>query len=271
MTADIGAPVSVVIPCYRCRTTVGRALGSVAAQTLRPREVILIDDASDDDTIVILQDLQNLYGDDWLKVIRRQINGGPGAARNTGWDAAVQPYIAFLDADDTWHPRKIEIQLQYMQSHPEISITGHRLRWQKEGEKIDVYAPLPERYGVFPIVHWRLLTSNILLTPTVMLRRDIPFRFEPSKRYSEDYLLWLSIILAGYKGAFIDLELAYIHKAPYGAGGVSRQLWKMEKEELDNYWRLWRKKQIPLISLLGLMPFSLAKFMRRVMVSKLWK
>lgn len=261
------APVSVVIPCYNSRSTIDRAVASVARQTWRPAEVIIVDDGSSDGTIEVLCEMERKFEEGWLKISRHEKNKGPAAARNTGWDLATQPYVAFLDADDTWHPLKIEIQLQYMQSHPEVTITGHRYRWLKE-QKLEV-SPLPKHYEIHPISRWKMLISNKLSTPTIMLQRDLPFRFESAKRFSEDYFLWLSILFAGYKGAFIDLELAYIYKAPYGTEGLSGRLWAMEKGELDTYWRLHDKGLISMPTFVGLSAFSLAKYVRRIIVSKL--
>ena len=80
------APVSVVIPCWRCSDTVGRAVASVAAQTLRPKEVILVDDGSGDETYSVLCDLADAYEPHWIKVLALEQNGGAGWARNAGWE-----------------------------------------------------------------------------------------------------------------------------------------------------------------------------------------
>ena len=119
------APVSVVIPCFRCADTIERALSSVAGQSYRPAEVVVVDDASGDKTLDKLSELQRRHGSAWLKLVRLSQNGGPAVARNAAWDAASQPYLAFLDADDSWHPQKLEFQLAYMLAHPDIAITGH--------------------------------------------------------------------------------------------------------------------------------------------------
>ncbi len=262
----MNTPVSVIIPCYRCRDTIERAVVSVAVQTWQVAEVILVDDASPDDTYDCLQALVKEYSSDWLQLIRHSENKGPGAARNTGWNMATQPYVAFLDADDAWHPRKIEIQLNYMQAHPEVAMTGHRSRWLQEGEPL---TPLPGDYTIKPISQWQMLISNRLSTRTVMLRKSLKFRFEPAKWHTEDYLLWLEIICSGHNGIFIDLDLAYLYKAPYGAGGLSGQLWKMEKGELDTYRRLRNKRLISCPAFVGLGIWSLAKYVRRVVINKL--
>lgn len=259
-------PVSAIIPCYNCEATISRAVRSVAEQTQKPHELILINDNSQDNTCKFLKTLQAKSHKNWIKIIEFSQNKGPSSARNAGWDAATQPYVAFLDADDAWHPQKIEIQLKYMQINQDVAITGHRWHWQRGGRPLPY---IPDHYTARPISRWEMLRTNSLATPTVMLKRDLSFRFNPVKRYSEDYLLWLRIICSGMKAGFINLDLAYLHKAPYGAGGMSAQLWAMERGELDNYRILHNDKLISGPSLIALSAFSMAKYMRRVMISKL--
>ncbi len=104
------APVSVVVPCFRCAPTVGRAVESVMRQTEPVQEIILVDDCSDDGTGAMLHDIAQRAGDGRVRVLALARNSGPATARNAGWNAAVGDYVAFLDADDAWHPRKIEFQ-----------------------------------------------------------------------------------------------------------------------------------------------------------------
>src|SRR5690606_25422086 len=86
----------------------------------------------------------------------------------------------------------------------------------------------------------QLVIRNLISTPTVMLRRDIGQRVAEGKYHSEDYLLWLEIVCAGHLAYRIEEPLAYLYKAPYGEGGLSGQLWTMEKGQLDTYKRVWR-------------------------------
>ena len=261
------ASVSVVIPCLNCEGTIRRAVTSVVEQTWQPTEVILVvDNGSIDQTLSRLREIGASFEPSWIKVIEIGDNRGPSIARNTGWNVATQPYLTFLDADDAWQPRKVEIQLKYMQAHPEVAITGHRLHWLREGEKLN---PPPDQYIIKPVTKWMMLASNRLSTSTVMLKRDLDVRFAPAKRHSEDYLLWLRIISSGYKAEFIDLDLAYRYKAPYGMGGLSGQLWAMEKGELDTYQTLCNENMISLHALLVLSAFSIVKYIRRVMISRL--
>jgi glycosyltransferase involved in cell wall biosynthesis len=259
-------PVSVIIPCLDCEGTIRRAVNSISQQTWQPKEVVVIDDGSTDQTMSRIQEIRASLGLSWIKVLELSENKGPGAARNAGWDAATQPYIAFLDADDAWHPHKVEIQLKYMQYHPEVAITGHRSVWLREGENPP---PLQDHYTIKPVTKRMMLVSNRLSTPTVMLKRDLDFRFEPAKRHSEDYLLWLQIICSKYEAIYIDLGLAYLYKAPYGSRGLSSQLWAMEQGELDTYGRLCDEQLISWPLFVTLSAFSMAKYVRRATISKL--
>src|SRR5689334_10135830 len=95
----------VIIPAYNAVETLGRAIDSALAQSLPPHEVVVVDDGSRDATA----ELAERYGPP-VRVIR-QSNAGPGAARNRGVQATSSPWVAFLDADDEWLPKKMETQL----------------------------------------------------------------------------------------------------------------------------------------------------------------
>jgi glycosyltransferase involved in cell wall biosynthesis len=268
-------PISVVIPCYRSADTIERSIDSVCSQTHLPKEIILVDDASDDDTISVILELQNRfnrkYNKNWIRIIRLKNNSGPSASRNAGWEATTQPYIAFLDADDAWHPRKLEIQFGWMQAHPYASITGHKCIVVKS--KIQSYE-LPVKWCVSSIKPIRMLLFSGFFgfpTPSIIVRRDIPFRFEPSKRYSEDYLFKLQITLSGYSIWRLELPLVFLFKARYGENGQSGNMWKMEKGQLDTYCRLRAYKYINSYTAVILCVFSLIKYSLRLLRVQLRK
>jgi glycosyltransferase involved in cell wall biosynthesis len=215
------APVSVVIPCFRCAATIGNAVASVAAQTLRPAEVMLVDDASGDDTLQTLHRLASEYEAGWVKVVALPANGGPSRARNAGWEQARQPYIAFLDADDTWHPRKLELQMAALRADPDIALIAHRMIVRDRDSTMPALRP-PIRTAI--VGRRRLLLNNPFPTASVVLRRDLPFRFNENFRRVEDFLLWAQIAFSGYRCAKINQVLASWHKSNYGAGGLSGDL-----------------------------------------------
>lgn len=261
------APVSVVIPCYRCGDVLPRALESIREQTWCPAEVILVDDASGGETVEALGALQQRYPAGWLRILEQPANRGPGEARNAGWEAASQPYIAFLDADDTWHPQKIAIQYGWMRKHPEVALTGHAVGRLGEAEAPRAAGPVdPPAVTFRPVSRHRLLWSNRFVTPSVMLRRDLRARFQPGKCYSEDYLLWLTIVCAGERAARSDRALAYLHKAPYGDRGLSARMGAMQKGQLDTYRRVRATCRLGPLHYRILQAWSLARFVRRLLI-----
>lgn len=266
LSSPAEAAVTVVIPCFRNRPTIARAITSVAKQTVRPVEVVVVDDASLDGTAEYVAEVAKDYQPGWIRMIRLDENRGVATARNAGWDAATQPFVAFLDADDTWHPKKIELQYGFMVKTPEVVLCGHRhkqLRAKGEYERnhADVFAE-----GRVTVKKWQMLVSNRFITPSVMLRREVPYRFREGKRYMEDHLLWLQLVCDGAHVVRLDAKLAFIHKAPFGESGLSARLWSMEKGDLENYWCLAKEKRLSGIAAFLLSFYSLLKFGRRLVL-----
>ena len=259
--AERTAPVSVVVPCYRCRSTIHRTVASIAVQTVRPLEAILVDDASGDGTLAELERIRDELGAGWVRIIALPANGGPSVARNAGWDAARGKYVAFLDADDAWHPRKIERQFAFMEAHPEVALCGHLSRQIRGSEPFE---PDPLTDHVRRISRFELLASNRFSPRSAMLRRDLPFRFRPDRRYMEDQLLWLQILYAGLSVVRLEEVLAYTFKAPFGEAGLSGHLVAMESAELANYRQLFNEGKFGRLTLTALWAWSCLKFVRRV-------
>lgn len=97
-----------------------------------------------------------------------------------------------------------------------------------------------------------------------MLRRDLPFRFTADMRYAEDYLLWLEMALNGHDAWRLGVPLAFCFKPLYGGGGLTSNLWALEKGELDAYNRIHREGLISLVLLAIVTLFSLLRHLRRL-------
>lgn len=261
--ADFAA-VSVVIPCFRCARTIQRAIDSVLQQTQKPAEIILVDDASDDETLSVLRELERQYAS-WIKVIALNENSGVASARNAGWSVATQLYVAFLDSDDAWHPQKIEIQYNYMCQHPEVVLCGHAHRILKKKNELPHWA-VTSQVEAEQISKWSMLLSNKFVTPSVMLCCDVKQRFVERQRHMEDHMLWLEIVCGGGTATKLPAELAAIYKSPFGEAGLSSQIWLMGKSDLNNYQRLYRMGYLNFGQGLLLGLYSLIKFMRRLFI-----
>ena len=227
----------------------------------------MVDDASCDDTLDLLHNLAQQHPG-WIRVIALNANEGAAHARNAGWEAASQPYIAFLDADDAWHPKKIELQYAYMAAHPDVTLSGHAHRLVKQPHRLPDW-----NVGQCPaqgMTRRGMLMSNRFVTPSVMLKRDMSHRFLSGKRHIDDHLLWLELICEGHKIVKLSAELAAIYKPIYGTGGLSSELWLMERSELDNYARLRTRGCLNPVQWLLLSSYSLLKYGRRLIIYGLY-
>lgn len=259
------ADVSVLIPCYKCSLTIERALNSVFNQSLKPKEIILIDDASGDDTLNILLAIEKKHRG-WVNVISLDKNLGAGEARNAGWDIATGNYVAFLDADDTWHSDKIEIQYAYMVNESDVVLSGHVCEFIK---KIKTIHSDIRSYKVTHISKHATLFRNPFSTPTVMIKRDLPLRFHKGKRYAEDFFLWQQVAFSGAKVVRIEMPLAFLHKPKYGDSGLSSHLLAMQKAELNNFYELFRMNSIGLFLYAISSSFSLIKYLKRIFMVRI--
>lgn len=182
--------VSVVIPVYNGAATIARALESVTLQTLSDFEIIVIDDGSTDD-------LRGAIESCGIEVrLFSQANQGAAAARNRGALEARGQFIAFLDADDFWHSRKLELQIAAFALQPEIAYCSTAGRLWTEG------TPDP-RHEAFAagqtVARYRsdfstTFTNPYLGTPAVMMRADTFWRlggFREDLKSAEDVDLWL--------------------------------------------------------------------------------
>lgn len=253
------APVSVIIPCFRNAATIERAVQSALQQTMPPAELLIVDDASDDNTPEILHTIQQTHGADRVSIITLKENSGPAAARNAGWDAATQPFIAFLDADDSWHPEKISRQHAFMQATPEAMLSGHA------SMVLESDAP-PMTVGQTSVTRMssrHMLSTNPFVTPSAMLRNTPDYRFHGNQHHMEDYLLWLQIYLDGHPVFMLNATLAYLHK-PFGASGLSAETWNMQKANMANWWLLRRQQRISFGLACVLSVYSTLKCLRRI-------
>jgi len=225
--------VTVVIPTFNSAVTIKRALHSVFAQTVLPSRVIVVDNASTDATVEIVKNM-SVDSSFEVELVRQPCNGGPGVARNAGWNLVRTKFVAFLDSDDSWHSTKLERQLDIARQHPDDCFFGHRTRSSVASDAVEMSRAASllgsGRVKYFSLRHF--LVRNRVSTPTVMLRSDLPFRFPTEHWYAEDYALWTAILAAGHRAVVHNLALTTLHKAAWGEAGLSAKLDDMHAGEL---------------------------------------
>lgn len=262
--------VSVIIPTFNSQKTIERAVNSVVNQTFKSFEIIIVDDCSTDIKCKeVLRILANKYN--YIKVMFLEKNSGPSTARNTAWNIAKGKYIAFLDSDDVWHPQKLEIQYKFLEKNKEVYFLWHHKKIIKHQQVNGFYNTIADdSVNTIIINPIRLLFKHYTngSTSSVMLRNNVKFRFLDGKKYSEDYLLWLEILF-NYKGVLLDTNLAASFKADYGEGGLSSNLWKHEKGELETFKILQNKGYIDIFLRSLASIFSLCKYVRRYFITKM--
>lgn len=252
--------VSVVIPAYNAQLTIVRALQSVANQTFQVTEVIVIDDASTDNTVETVSEYSK-NSSIAIRLMPSDRNVGPGSARNRGWDSSKSDYIAFLDADDVWHPRKIEIQVREMEQSSSFSMSCHEriVSVSHSFPKIDSSIALMRELSLNDFI-----IKNRCSTPTVMVRRTVNERYKNEKRYAEDYLLWMEIIAKHGNALYIQLPLTSCTNPIYGGAGLSGSFTAMQKGELDAFRTLRQRGHLSLGKFLMATMWSSTKFVVRI-------
>lgn len=184
-------PVTVVIPAYNRAELIPRALRSVAAQRpYQPCQVIVVDDASEDDTAGVAQSLG-------ARVIRLDVNSGPATARNTGFWATTTPWLIQLDSDDEWLPHCLRTLWELRHGH--VLVSGGSIGERRDGTPW--YNGIHGRETrllrspaklVFPD---NVVASSAALLDTEAVRAVGGYRSD--LRYAEDLELWLRLLERG--------------------------------------------------------------------------
>jgi len=188
------ADVSVIVPAYRAARTIVRALSSVASQSVKPREVIVVDDGSDDGTFEAASSLMEAMSGVELKLIAQE-KAGAGAARNKALAEAKGEYVAFLDADDEWTPEKIERSMAVIANSGDVLVAHDYRRIQADGSERIIDCVRRFKSAVDPFVG--LYRQGYIATSSVIVRRDavrVAGNFDENLATAQDFDLWLKIL-----------------------------------------------------------------------------
>lgn len=222
--------VSVIIPTFNSAGMVLEAVESVLGQTVPADEIIVVDDGSTDETAEVLAPYF-----DRIRYLKQE-NQGVAAARNRGIAEATGDLIAFLDADDVWHSRKLELQVRVISERPEVGMVGTRI-FDWPGAVSEMKYKQNQIYS--RVAWWELVVRNRFTASSVMVRRALLEKvgpFDEQLQGPEDLDLWLRIAevaevgnlraaLTGYRAVAGSLS----QRAVTMEAGVRRILRKLEE------------------------------------------
>ncbi len=226
--------VSVIIPTHNRKTYIPEAIGSVYKQTFIPEEIIVVDDGSTDGTRV---EIERRYGHT-IRYIA-QPNRGVAAARNKGIALAQGDYIAFLDSDDYWKPRKLEKQIQFFRSNPNYLICYTDETWLRNEQQVSKKSK-HKKYAGWIVS--QCLQQCFIGTSTVMINRKIFDQvgtYDEQLTVCEDYDLWLRIS-SRYPIGYIDEQLA-VKRAGHG-DQLSFRFWGMDRFRITAIEKLLKQQ-----------------------------
>ncbi len=179
--------VSVVVPAHNAESTLAATIDSALAQTFADLEVIVVDDGSTDDTAKVVLG----FSDPRVKLVVTS-NGGVSRARNRGIGMGRGELIALLDADDTWLPEKVERQVSFMRSHPEVGLCSTAaIRVDAGGDPIGPIPVLPFRDYCLGLLMHSMIAGCV---SSGMVRREVVSTaggFDPKFSQGADWDFWL--------------------------------------------------------------------------------
>src|SRR5262249_23987144 len=214
--------VSVLIAAYNAAECIPRALASVQAQTHDDWEAIVVDDASTDGTVSVVAALAR--SEPRIRLLRRERNGGPSAARNAALDAATGEWVAVLDADDAWRPERLE-RMGAAAARTGGEPVADNQRFFHGEPQTEGGGALPLVAGIDPLTVELLFANERedspmglgLIKPLIarhaIIERGI--RYDETLHYTEDLHFYAQLLIAGVRGVLLA-EAYYLYTNPIG-------------------------------------------------------
>lgn len=188
--------ISIIIPVYNQAQKLIKTLTSIAGQTYRDYEVIIVNDGSGDNVDAIFANyFKNLETENNYRFINQSNQGAP-AARNRGWQEASGEYLFFCDADAVLKPEALELLLQALVNNSQVSYAYPSFYWGRKLFKVGEFSPDKLRSG--PYIH----------TMALIRRTDFPAGgWDIKIKKLQDWDLWLTMLESGHVGAWLPQVL----------------------------------------------------------------
>jgi len=216
---------SVIIPLYNKAPYIEKALQSVLQQTFRNFEIIVVDDGSTDNGAEIVK---KVFSTDYLTAHQLQIplkgfqlisqpNQGVSTARNNGAKQAKENYLAFLDADDEWHPEYLAKMMRLIEQFPDAGLWASSYYIVKNGRNRLATVGVEKDFSKGIINYCQVYAKTLCMpvcTDTAIVPKKVfeeEHGFKPQLKLGEDFDLWVRIVMK-HPVAFLNEPLAYYHQ-----------------------------------------------------------
>lgn len=260
--------VSVILPMYNSENTIVDALNSIKDQTAIESilEIIVINDGSTDNSLNIVEEYRRTWSSLPITVIDKP-NGGVSSARNAGLREAKGKFIALLDSDDVWLPKKIELQLKVLHDNPDIDFLG----CNNSGKPLKILWKKVDKLYKANIKD--LCIKCFPSTPAAIFKRSLIDEigyFDENQKYGED-MNYFNKICVDYNYYHLPEYLVYIGggKPQFGYSGLSSNLKGMHYGNLKNIKELKDNKSISLGFYVFIYFFYWIKHFRRIIITNL--
>ena len=229
----MGDLVSIIVPAYNVEKYIEETLDCVRAQTYADWELLLVEDCSSDNSVMLIQRYLEQANDHRIRLIRQPSNMGAARARNRGLNEAKGRYVAYLDGDDLWAPEKLERELAFMKERDAAFVfTGYEFA-DENGVGTGKVVHVPDS-----LTYRQALSNTTIFTTTVMFDTDkLPKdRLEMPVVKSEDTALWFKVLRGGVTARGLDENLAKYRRA-------GKTLSSNKLEAIRRIWNLYRKEE----------------------------
>lgn len=199
---NIVPKITVLMPVYNCELYIREAVDSILNQSFTDFEFLILDDASTDQTVLVIKE----YNDPRIQLIEKPINTGYTNSLNYGLQLAKGKYIARMDGDDISFPERFAKQISFLEANPKTIVCGTSYKIVKNDKKISI----PESNDAIKLA---LLKGNCICHPSVMIRKEVIDKFsifyDTTKEPAEDYHAWVKLLPYGELHNMQDVLLEY--------------------------------------------------------------
>lgn len=221
--------VSIIMPVYNGEKTILGAINSVLDQTYENWELVIVDDCSKDQTYSVVKSVD----DERIKFYQLDSNtGSPTSPRNFGLSVCNGQYVSFLDADDLWEPKKLELQVAVLERGYNIVCSNYSVFVDENWEAPISYRQFPKEFNFR-----KMLRGNCIGNLTGIYNRD-KLGIVPQKHQGhEDYIMWLELVKKGGNVYCVQEPLARYRLSSSSVSSdklrAAKWQWRIYREELE--------------------------------------